>query len=170
MGLFVGIVWLADQYSTGPERPHPVRLSRADLKQRINGELALRYGAAGLTSFAGLELVGRFFRRLGLKDLLRRVGCRLPGSDFGSVSMVLLVLTLLITGGRRVRHVGYLESDPLVKRICGLARVPTLHTVGRWLRGFDRQGVDALLGVNEQLVGDVIDRSEVRRLTFEVDG
>jgi hypothetical protein len=66
--------------------------------------------------------------------------------------------------------VGYLESDPLVKRICGLARVPTLHTVGRWLRGFDRQGVDALLGVNEQLVGDVIDRSEVRRLTFDVDG
>ncbi len=30
--------------------------------------------------------------------------CRLPGSDFGSVPMVLLVLTLLITGGRRVRN------------------------------------------------------------------
>jgi hypothetical protein len=84
--------------------------------------------------------------------------------------MVLLVLTLLITGGRRVRHVGYLESDPLVKRICGLVRVPTLHTVGRWLRAFDRQGVDALLGVNERLVGDVIDHSDVRRLTFDVDG
>jgi hypothetical protein len=29
------------------------------------------------------------------------------------VSMVLLVLALLITGGRRVRHIGYLETDPL---------------------------------------------------------
>ena len=147
-----------------------MRLSRADLKQRINGELALRYGTSRLTSFAGLELVGRFFRRLGLKERLRFAARRLPGNDFGAVPMVLLVLTLLITGGRRVRHVGYLESDPLVKRVCGLARVPTLHTLGRWLRGFDRQGVDALLGVNESLVGAVIDRSGLRRLTFDVDG
>lgn len=84
--------------------------------------------------------------------------------------MVLVVLTLLITGGRRVRHIGYLESDPLVKRVCGLSRVPTAHTVGRWLRSFDERGVSALLGVNEQLVGQVIARSALRRLTLDVDG
>lgn len=147
-----------------------MRLSRADLKRRINGDLALRYEASGLTSFAGLELVGRFFRCVDLKGMLRAATCRLPRSDFGAVPMVLVLVTMLITGGRRVRHVAYLEGDPLVKRISGLNRVPTLHTVGRWLRGFDARGVAALLGVNERVVGDVIDRSDLRRLTLDVDG
>lgn len=170
MGVTAGIVWFADTDKTGQERPHLVRLSRADLKQRINGDLMLRYEASGLTSFAGLELIGRFFRQLDLRGLLRGVRDKLPGSDFGTVPMVLLLLAMLISGGRRVRHVAYLEGDPLVKRVAGLSRVPTLHTVGRWLRGFDTRGVAALLGVNEQLVAQVIERSGLRRLTLDVDG
>src|SRR5690606_15362709 len=74
------------------------------------------------------------------------------------------------TGGRRVRHIGYLDSDPMAKRICGLRRMPTLHTAGRWLRSFDRDGVNGLLRVNERLVGGVIEQSDIRRLTFDVDG
>ena len=147
-----------------------MRLSRADLKRRINGEVAIRYEASGLTSFAGLELIGRFFRRLGLRGLLGGAARRLPRNDFGAVEMVLVILTLLITGGRRVRHIGYLESDPVVKRVCGLARIPSVHTVGRWLRGFDRRAVDALLDVNERLVSEVIDQSGLGRLTLDVDG
>jgi len=147
-----------------------VRLSRADLRRRINGDLSLRYEASGLTSFAGLELIGRFFRSLDFKGHLRRVRAALPASDFGSVPMVLLVLVMLITGARRVRHVGYVEGDPLVERICGLGRLPTQHTLGRWLRAFDDRGVKALHSVNERLVGEIIERSELRRLTLDVDG
>jgi hypothetical protein len=132
--------------------------------------MTLRYEAQGLTSFAGLELIGRFLRALDFKDFLYRVRGALPSSDFGSVPMVLLVLVMLITGARRVRHVGYVEGDPLVERICGLGRTPTVHTLGRWLRGFDKRGVKALHGVNERLVGGVIDRSDLRRLTLDVDG
>jgi hypothetical protein len=94
----------------------------------------------------------------------------LPASDFGSVPMVVLVLVMLITGARRVRHVGYVEGDPLVERICGLGRMPTQHTLGRWLRAFDDRGVKALHGVNERLVGEIIGRSDLRRLTLDVDG
>lgn len=170
MGVTAGIVGFADLNKARQEGPHLVRLSRADLRRRINGEVAFRYEASGLTSFAGLELVGRYFRRLGLKELLRKAARRLPSSDFGTVQVVLAVLTLLITGGRRVRHLGYLQSDPVVKRMCGLSRVPSVHTVGRWLRGFDRRAVDALLAVNEELVGEVIEQSGARRLTLDVDG
>ena len=83
-----------------------MRLSRADLKRRINGEVEIRYDASGLTSFAGLELIGRFFRRLGLRELLRQVARRLPRNDFGAVEMVFVILTLLIITGRPVRHCG----------------------------------------------------------------
>ena len=147
-----------------------MRLSRADLRRRINGDLSLRYEASGLTSFAGLELIARFLKALDFKGHLRRVQGALPASDFGSVPMVLVVLVMLITGARRVRHVGYVEGDPLVERICGLGRMPTQHTLGRWLRAFDDRSVKALHSVNERLVGEIIDRSELRRLTLDVDG
>ena len=46
--------------------------------------------------------------------------------------------------------------------------LPSWHTLGRWLRGFDAGGVKALLEVNERLVADVIDHSGLPRLI--VDG
>ena len=136
-----------------------MRLRKADLKRRINGQLTLRYEAEGLTSFAGLELVGRFFRRVDLRGALRRISGALPRSDFDSVRLSILLLTMLIAGARRVRHVGYMQGDPVVRRLCELKRLPTWHTLGRWLRGFDRGGVEALLEVNQRLVADVIERS-----------
>lgn len=148
-----------------------MRLRKADLRQRINGKLAIRYGATGLSSFAGLELIRQYLSQIELTEAIRRHARRmLPGSDFGRVAMVLLVLALLITGGRRVRHVGYLETDPLVKRFCGLAQVPAPRTVGRWLGAFEYGGVDGLLSLNEVLVGRVINNSGLRRLTLDVDG
>ena len=97
-----------------------MRLSKADLRRRINGQLRLRYAASGLASFAGLELIGRFLRAVNFNRHFRGIQADLPSSDYGSVLMVLLVLVMLITGARRVRHVGYVQGDPMVKRVCSL--------------------------------------------------
>jgi hypothetical protein len=124
-----------------------------------------------LTSFAGLELVRRYFLHLRLADRLRQ---HLSGlgldTDFGTVRLVLLLLGLLIAGGRRLRHLMFLKSDPMVLRFCGLQRVPTPRTVGRWLRRFTRTHLERLLRVNDELVAEAIRRSRVRRLTIDVDG
>lgn len=170
MGVTAGIVGFADLNKAIQERPHLVRLSRADLRRRINGDLSLRYEASGLTSYAGLELMTRFLRALDFKAHLRRIQASLPASDFGAVPMTLLVVVMMITGARRLRHVGYVTGDPLVERVCGLGRIPSQHTLGRWLRGFDERGVRALHGVNERLVGEIIGRSKLRRVTLDVDG
>ena len=37
--------------------------------------------------------------------------------------MILVVLTLLIVGGRRVWHVAYVANDPVVRRVTGLRRI-----------------------------------------------
>ena len=148
-----------------------MRLSRADLRRRYNSDLSIRYQARGLTSYAGLELLRRYFGQLGLMQLVRSSTRRwLPSSDYGAVSMLLLLMTLVVTGGRRIRHVGYLESDPVVKRLCGLERVPRVHTVRRWLNAFDAQGVEALLGLNASLTGRVMRERGLRRLTLDIDG
>lgn len=148
-----------------------MRYSKADLRQRVNGSLSIRSECEGLTSFAGLELLRQYFSVLSLNETIRRVaGACLPRSDYGSVAMLLLVLTLLISGGRRVRHLAYLESDPLVLRCCGLKRVPSGRTLGRWLVGFDDAGLSKLSDLNRSLSMSAIREAGLRRLTLDVDG
>jgi hypothetical protein len=148
-----------------------VRLRKADLRARVNGDYALRYEAGALTSYAGLELVRRHFRALGLAATLRRhLDGRLPGTDFGVAALVLLLLTLLITGGRRLRHLLYLEGDPLVLRLCGLRRLPSARTVGRWLSRMTCKTLAALQRVNEEIVARTIEQVGLARLTIDIDG
>jgi hypothetical protein len=153
------------------ERPYLMRLSKADLAGRVNSDLRLRFQANALTSFAGLELIRRYFRSIDLAGRLRRHlrMSELKG-DYGVVSMALLVLGLLICGGRRLQHLIYLRDDPMVLRLAGLKRLPTPRTLGRWLRRFRLEHVERLLRVNDELVADAIRQTGLRRLTLDVDG
>lgn len=56
MGVTAGKIEFADLIKAEQEGPpHLARLTKTDLKWRINGELRLRYESRGPTSFAGLE-------------------------------------------------------------------------------------------------------------------
>jgi len=48
--------------------------------------------------------------------------------------MVQVPVALLISGGRRLRHLRYLDGDPMILRLSRLTRLPTPRTFGRWLR------------------------------------
>src|SRR5438128_11628265 len=162
---------LRDQQSTLNERPFPMRWRRADLRGRVNGNLELRFGRTGLTSYAGLEFVRRYFDTLGLvRQVRRELAGVLPRTDFGVAAMVLAIVALLITGGRRLRHLLYVDGDPLVLRLCGLRRLPTPRTVGRWLRAFRTEHLLPLQWVNALVVARAIRHAGVRRLTIDVDG
>ena len=148
-----------------------MRLRKSDLTQRVNADLALRYDHEGLTSFAGLELLRRYFCQIRLRAEIRRcLGCTLPNSDFGVVGMVLVILLLIISGGRRLRHLGYLQGDPVVRRCSGLKCLPTPYSVGRWLAKFDDDAVDRLRSWNETVVARGIRACQLRRLTLDIDG
>ena len=148
-----------------------MRCRRADLRRRVNGNLELRFEHQGLSSYAGLEFVRRYFGALGLVAQLRQeLGGYLPRSDFGVPAMVLVVVALLLSGGRRLRHLLYLEGDPLVLRLCGLGRLPTPRTVGRWLREFRGRHLLRLQWLNARVVARAIRQIGVRRLTIDVDG
>jgi hypothetical protein len=164
-------VEFADNHTTSNKGPLFVRLSRAELKRRVNGDLRLRYEHSGLTSFAGLELLRRFLNAADAREQARRLLTpALPGSDFGILAMTMVVLLLIIGGGRRLRHLGYLQWDPMVLRCCGLQRLPSDRAVSRWLGGFDQRALSALLGWNEAIVARAIDASGQKRLTIDVDG
>ena len=148
-----------------------MRRRRRDLSRRVNGDLRVEFTASGLTSFAGLELLVRYFRGIQLNALIREhFGSTRPRGDFGIVAMLRLVLGLVIVGGRRLRHVGYLAGDPLIHRLCGLAHVPTARTVSRWLKGFTEASVERLRSLNGEIVARVLRQLPLRSLTIDVDG
>ena len=148
-----------------------MRRPKAELRARVNGQLTLRYERTGLTSYAGLEFVRRWLHREGLVALLRReLATTLPATDYGVGGLVLVVLALLLSGGRRLRHLRYLEADPIVRRFCGLHHIPTARTVGRWLAAFRAPHLARLQWVNALVAARTIRHTGHHRLTIDVDG
>jgi hypothetical protein len=102
-----------------------------------------------------------------LRHSLRRCD---PAGDYSSVALVQLLLALLVTGGRRLRHLQYLAGDLIVLRFAGLAIVPTPRTVGRWLARCTRPVRLALQHFSADLVAEGIRTLGLKRLTVDVDG
>ncbi|NIO42471.1 MAG: hypothetical protein GTO41_21375, partial [Burkholderiales bacterium] len=103
-----------------------MRRRKTDLTTRVNGNLQLEFGDIALTSYAGLELFGRYLRTLGFNRLVREAfSGRASWTDFGVVAMVRLLIGLLVVGGRRVRHLAFVQGDPVFERFCGLRRLPS---------------------------------------------
>lgn len=84
--------------------------------------------------------------------------------------MVRLLLGLFWIGGRRLSHVDYVRSDPLVCRLARLRLLPHERTLSRWLKQFTWRSVRVLAELNTQLVGETLRRLRCRRVTLDVDG
>jgi hypothetical protein len=137
----------------------------------VKNDLRVEFTESGLSSYAGLELLTRYFRSIRLNKLIRRHfwGVNLPG-DYGSVAMIRIVLGLLIVGGRRIRHLDFVRGDVLFERFTGLIRLPSLRTLSRWLTRFTMQSVQRLQALNAEIVARIIERQPLRTLTVDVDG
>lgn len=148
-----------------------MRRRKPDLVARVNSDLALTFDDIRLTSYAGLALFDRYLRRRRFNDLIRSMfrdaGLR---GDFGVVSMVRLTIAMLVVGARRLDHLGYLADDPLVRRFCRLAVVPTPRTVSRWLGQFVHVWLARLQLLNAAIVAQVIPGLRLRTATIDVDG
>jgi hypothetical protein len=124
-----------------------------------------------LTSYSGLELLRRYF---ALLDVHRRIRQSFSAyglaGDYGCGRLVLLIIALLVVGARRLEHLRYLAQDPLVGRLCGLARIPSDRTVANWLKQFTQAALQALITLNSTLLYEQIERLGLSRLTIDVDG
>ncbi len=148
-----------------------MRQRKLDLPARVNGDLPLEFSDVALTSYAGLELFGRYLRRTRFNALVRDVfrGTATWG-DYGVVAMVRLLVGLLVVGGRRLRHVAYLSDDPLCRRFTGLRSLPTARTVSRWLKQFTMTTVGRLQDLNAGVVARVLPALGLGTITIDVDG
>src|SRR6059036_2936350 len=147
-----------------------MRRRKADLSRRVNRELRVEFSESGLTSYAGLELLIRYFQRMDLNGLIRQHLSGLTG-DYGVTAMVRVVVGLLIVGGRRLQHVTHLVGEPLLQRFCGLTRLPGRFTLSRWLQQFTARWIERLGALNAAVVARTIRMLPwLRTLTVDVDG
>src|SRR5499433_194359 len=130
-------------------RPLQVRLSRADFLFPCKSFLKIEFASQDITAYGGLELIRRYFR---------------------TIDLILVIVVLILVGGRRLEHLSYLCEDPLVKRFCGLLRLPRERSVARWLKRFTHKSLQALVEINSEIVCDAIERERLGRLTVDVDG
>ena len=148
-----------------------MRLKVTRLRRVIKRDLRIEFSGEQLTSYGGLELLRRFFQRLKLDARIRGClrECRV-GGDYGSASLVVLIIGLLTVGARRLGQLRYLADDVLLARLCGLARLPSDRTVVNWLKQFTRHSVRALQRLSAELLYEQIEKLALRRLTIDVDG
>lgn len=148
-----------------------MRLSRTQLKAPCKSFFQIECQPQDITAYGGLELIRRYFHLVELQHRIRRVfrHHRL-GGDYSAVDMVLVILALVLVGGRRLEHLGYLTSDPLVQRFCGLSRIPRERSVSRWLKRFTYRSLQALVDLNYEIVCEAIEKERLPRLTIDLDG
>ena len=148
-----------------------MRRRKSDLVARVNGNLKFEFGDVALTSYAGLELFGRYLRRIQFNRLVREA---FAGSgawtDFGVIAMIRLLVAMLVVGGRRLRHLAYVQNDPLFQRFCGLQQLPTARTVSRWLTQFTMKTVQCLQALNTAVIAHVLPGLALRTVTVDIDG
>jgi hypothetical protein len=90
--------------------------------------------------------------------------------DFGVVAMVRLLIGLLVVGGRRLRHVAFVQDDPVFRRFGQVRMVPTARTLSRWLQAFTMTSVTHLQAINTAVVARVLATLGLRTWTIDVDG
>jgi len=148
-----------------------VRFKHSEYAQRSNGDLRVEFVDQDLSGYSGLELFRRYFRLIRLNSRIRRA-FREHGlkGDYGLVSFILVFIALWLTGGRRLRHIAFLSDDPLVKRLCELARMPSDRSASRWLRQFTNESLQALVALNSEIVTDKLKELGFPRLTLDFDG
>lgn len=148
-----------------------MRLSRSSIRARVKRDLPIEFSQERISAHGGLELFRRF---LVLRCFAARVREALGGTpidgDYGVARMVLAVLALLLIGGARVTHLGFVGADPLVLRFCGLHRLPADRTVVRWLKAFTAPLLERLANLIRDGVHDEIERTGLSRLTLDLDG
>jgi len=145
-----------------------VRLSRNRIRARVNHDLPIRFSEESISAHGGLELFRRYLVAIDLQHRLRRaLG---DAGDYGAVRLVLLIVGLLLAGGRRLAHLAVLSHDPIFLRFAGVHRLPADRTVARWMAGAAQTVIEAVASVVRDVAHDAIDSLGLARLTLDMDG
>lgn len=148
-----------------------MKSSKSQIIAKFHKIPAIRFEDQKITSFSGLLIFQLLFKRINLKQQLKKCFAHLKLSPiFGRHLVVLLLIVHLLLGFRRLREVDYYRDDPIVLRLMGLRKLPDVSTISRALAQMDNQGVENVRTLARSLVIQGLIREKFPRLTFDFDG
>lgn len=148
-----------------------MRVSRKSIRSASWAMPVVRFADQALTSIAGLVLFQSMARLIDLRNRLERCTMRVRGTGAYSPGQVVLLLVIhLFLGYRRLRDLDYYRRDPLVLRLLGLNRLPSVATLSRVMSSFDDEAIDNVREVVRDLVACRVRAASPNRLTFDMDG
>jgi len=148
-----------------------VKSSKAQIQAKFHKFPVIRFEDQQLTSFSGLLIFQLLFKRINLKQRLKKCFAHLKVSPiFGRHLIVLLIIVHLLIGFRRLREVDYYRDDPIVLRLMGLRKLPDVSTISRALSQLENEGVENVRKLSRSLVIEGLKRELLPRLTLDFDG
>jgi hypothetical protein len=148
-----------------------VKSSKAQIQAKYHKFPVIRFEDQQLTSFSGLLIFQQLFKRMDLKQRLKRCFAHVKMSPiFGRHLVLLLLIIHLLLGFRRLREVDYYRDDPLVLRLMGLRRLPEVSTISRALSQMESDGVENVRQLSRSIVIEGLQREQLPRITLDFDG
>jgi len=148
-----------------------VKSSKAQIYTKCHKIPEIRFEDQQLTSFSGIMIFQLLFRRLSIKNKLKKCFSHLKGTPiFGHHLIVILLIIHFILGFKRLRQIDYYRDDPMVLRLMGLKRLPDVSTISRSLAQMDSQSVGKIQKLSRDFVIDGLQREQFPRLTLDFDG
>jgi hypothetical protein len=148
-----------------------VKSSKAQITAKFHKIPMIHFEDQQLTSFSGLLIFQLLFKRINLKNRLKKCFSHLKTSPiFGRHLIVLLIIVHILIGFRRLREVDYYRDDPIVLRLMGLRKLPDVSTISRALSQMESEGVENVRQLSRSMVIDGLQRERLPRLTLDFDG
>ena len=145
--------------------------SKKQIHSKTHATPTLRFENQKLTSFSGLIIFQKLFKKLSLQEKLRQ--CfkhRKVSPIFGDATIVLLLVVHLLLGYRELRHLSFYQDDPMVKRLLNLKKLPDVATISRTLSDMDDESVSRYLTIANILVLNRLRTQSLPRVTLDFDG
>ena len=148
-----------------------MKSGRATIHRKTHHIPEIKFEDQRLISFAGLVVYQSLFNHIGLKQQLSGYFRHLTVSPvFGHGLIVLLLVTLLLLGYRRLQDMRYYQDDPMVRRLLGIERLPDVAPVSRTLAGLDASSITQLRRLNRQRVLEQLRVFGLARVKLDFDG
>ena len=163
------IKWSSKQ-STQSRRPPQVKSSKAQIQAKFHKIPIIRFEDQQLTSFSGLLIFQLLFKRLELKQRLKKCFTHLNVSPIFGRHWLCVARHPSAHWFQTPADIDYYRDDPMVLRLMGLRKLPDVSTISRALSQMETRGVENVRSLSRSIVIEALQRESLPRLTFDFDG
>ena len=141
------------------------------LKKFVNRDIEIKFKNHDLTNYSGLELFKRFLGIIKINKHIKRIFRKynFPGV-YSYSKLFIFIITSFVIGVERFSNIKYIMDDPLVKKICGLNKIPSRFTITRFLKNFTNEFLEGIKKLNQILIIDQLKLLKLKTLTIDIDG